>query len=88
MADRLSADSTAALAAGMSYGKWKALHPHTEYVAPKIKRNVKQIPCAFCGKLFDAGRGKKYCDYDCYYQKSIKSATARKRESRRRNQCR
>lgn len=63
--DRLTRDSTAAIAAGMSYGKWKALHPHTEYGdGNKVKL------CKICGGIISRSKGRGghnvlYCSYEC-----------------------
>lgn len=81
MADKLSMDSSAALAAGMSYGQWKALHPHTSGTAHKRKKK-EQIICAFCGKPFDVGHGRKYCSFDCYSQKNAIAARERYKAKR------
>ena len=43
--DQLTMDSIAAQKAGMSYGKWKALHPHTHIPKAKPER-----PCKNCGE--------------------------------------
>ena len=69
MLDNLTRDALAADAAGMSYGKWKALHPNTKpkkerpsrYDSSKIYRE-----CRVCGRKFEV----KYphhqmCSDDC-----------------------
>lgn len=77
MADRLSMDSSAALAAGMSYGQWKVLHPHTDYEEPghkrkrKPKRVAPMIKCEVCGAMFESHYGRKYCSEACTYQKKL-----------------
>lgn len=83
MADRLSLDSAAAIKAGMSYGQWKALHPHTEGESYKIAKK-KQIPCAFCGKLFDVAQNRKYCSMECYYEKNRIAYSEKAAEGKRR----
>lgn len=65
--DNLAKDATRALAAGMSYGKWKAGHPHTKddviYIPPP---NTK--PCEICGTpMRKGGRVKKFCCEECAY---------------------
>lgn len=68
-------DSTAALKAGMSYGKWKALHPHTEMAVPEVTETGPKRPCRICGR--ELGRnGKLYCNDICAHE----AAKARKRE--------
>lgn len=73
--DRLAADAIAAEKAGMSYGKWKVLHPHTPdptVKTPKVLVHIKGEPitrkCLCCGNEFIvAGPGacRKYCDDKC-----------------------
>ena len=62
--DKLAQDAAAALAAGMSYGKWKAMQDPVKI--------VKKIPegwrvCLWCGKAFKPKtRGpQKYCEAVC-----------------------
>ena len=69
--DNLARDMLLAKQAGMSYGKWKALHPAT---MPKKKQTpAEMIPCEHCGKLFRKRNGKRFCDANCrndaYYEK-------------------
>lgn len=65
--DNLAKDAAAALAAGMSYGKWKALHPKTDAAEPQDE----EIPygwkmCKYCGKYFKSRKpGQRYCDIQC-----------------------
>ncbi len=60
--DKLSREAAMALAEGMSYGKWKALHssPPRQPEPPRVK--IKRI-CDFCGKEFIQydRRQRKYC---------------------------
>ena len=59
-------DSTAANNAGMSYGKWKILHPHTE---DENGQMVKR--CRICGAILPSKRGCHgghniaFCSYEC-----------------------
>ena len=56
--DNLSKDAMAAMRAGMSYGKWKALHPHTKpdplgiTGGRAIQRELFEI-CPVCGNVFE-----------------------------------
>lgn len=75
MADRLSAEIAMARAAGMSYGKWKVLHPELEYieeepVEPEVilvekksyaRANRKPGKCQWCNKQIPAvdDKGRK-----------------------------
>lgn len=52
-----------ALAAGMSYGKWKALQPRSDQVKPAIPADWK--PCEYCGKYFKPTGKKRFCDAPC-----------------------
>ena len=65
--DKLAQDAAAALAAGMSYGKWKALHPKTDAVESqddKIPYGWKM--CKHCGEYFRPNTGgQRYCDIQC-----------------------
>ena len=62
--DNLARDAAAALRAGMSYGKWKALHPFTKHQA-ETTENVRL--CQRCGKPLPKGSRKerKYCSDLC-----------------------
>lgn len=65
--DRLTMDSTAALKAGMSYGKWKVLHPHTDMEAPQVDKSVRR--CKICGKEMPrCYKNRLYCDAYCSYE--------------------
>lgn len=57
--DNLAKDAAAALAAGMSYGKYMALHykPVPNKPAPKKETPKKEVPkggrvCVICGEIF------------------------------------
>lgn len=57
--DRLTRDVLAAQAAGMSYGKYKAAHPHTpeddeepEPAKPQTDPGIYERTCTVCGKVF------------------------------------
>ena len=74
--DQLTLDCIAAQKAGMTYGKWKALH----YVPPaEIEIPQKEEPeadeeapkrlCRYCGKEFTVTHSLKlYCDSTCKYE--------------------
>ena len=65
-------DSIAAQRAGMSYGRWKALHPHTgeDKVIPKAE--PKRL-CKWCGGEIPAYKNKLtlYCSEECKYQRFL-----------------
>lgn len=97
MADRLSMDSSAALAAGMSYGQYKVLHPHTDCEAPKPKRKRKRkrklrrdapmIKCEVCGLIFESHHGRKYCSEACSYQKLLERYAEKYRRNKERKKA-
>lgn len=71
--DRLTQDSIAAQRAGMTYGKWKALHPYTEEKIEVLDKDVKL--CKICGEPIinfrvrgSGGRRKLYCSRECAYE--------------------
>jgi hypothetical protein len=60
--DKLAQEVSKAIAAGMSYGKWKAMQPPvTEEKGLAEGWKV----CPYCGKRFKAKNGKKYCEDYC-----------------------
>lgn len=92
--DRLTKDSIAAVKAGMTYGKWKALHPHTEEkvaVSDEIEAQEKEVKlCKMCGKPFNirvkgsGGQNRLYCSRECAYEaiKERERARYHKREDK------
>ena len=58
----------------MTYGKWKALHPHTDEVEV-LDKGVRL--CAVCGGAIQkrsstSGRQRKlYCSADCAYEATV-----------------
>lgn len=63
--DKLAQDAAAALAAGMSYGKWKAMQGE-----PKKVATVQGMPegwkqCPWCNVIFKPKVNQKYCDIQC-----------------------
>ena len=68
--DRLSLESSAAIAAGMSYGKWKEMQksPVTiEKTAQKKKPTADMLICKWCGEPFmpKTKRAQLYCRESC-----------------------
>ena len=63
--DKLAQDAAKALAAGMSYGKWKAMQKPAEPTEPKVHR--KPFVCEYCGKTFytTTNHKRKYCSDYC-----------------------
>ena len=78
--DNLAKDAAAALAAGMSYGKWKAMQEEgaIERKLPKGWR-----VCLHCGKPFKpTGNSiQKYCEYVC--QRAAADARSREKAAQR-----
>lgn len=82
MPDKLSQDAAAALAAGLTYGKWMAKQsPITVEKKPQEPQKV----CQYCGgPIIDIcmdkrGKKRKYCSVACMQA----AARARKREAER-----
>lgn len=69
--DQLTIDSTNAIKAGLSYGKYMAIKPKTDVPVPKIKSGVEyQHTCEFCGKDFVTytRQARKFCSDHCREQ--------------------
>lgn len=68
--DKLAWENAQALAAGMSYGKWKAKQAPVQIVKKMPEGFVK---CPYCGEQFKRRGTKIYCNDDCrqraYYQR-------------------
>ena len=93
--DNLALDAMDARAAGMTYGKWKALHPHTKAaneprLAQKPKPKPKQpagprehvVICEGCGVRFVTTiKNKKYCTAHCRQRKKDAESRAQHRKT-------
>lgn len=82
--DHLTRDVLAAERAGMSYGQWKAQHPHTgedEPAEPDPDKHV--FVCKNCGGRFirRSGHPIKYCSEECRYAYNYKKAEERRKEA-------
>lgn len=77
--DRLAKDVAAALASGMSYGRWKALQKRVEI---KKKEEIPEgwLVCKNCGKPFKpkSKRPQLYCEASC----QVEAERVRNRERR------
>lgn len=73
--DKLAQDTSKAIAAGMSYGKWKAMHPQAA-ARPAIPDGC--MLCEYCGKPFKAKHNKRFCNDLC------REASYRERERKER----
>lgn len=65
--DKLAQDVAKADAAGMSYGKWKAMQQEEKKIQPDELPKGWKI-CPNCGMRFKSGRGKIFCDDVCRRQ--------------------
>ena len=68
--DNLAKDAAAALAAHMSYGKWKAMQDNSVAVKKKDEIPESWKVCPHCGKSFKPTKGtpQKYCEMFCQQQ--------------------
>lgn len=75
--DKLAQDAAAALAANMSYGKYKAMQNPVKIEKPALRAGWKI--CPWCGTPFKLknNRVKIYCDIIC--QKAAQGARERQR---------
>ena len=85
-ADILALEAAAALEAGMSYGKWKAMGGKIEPGENTPLPNGWQT-CKRCGKAFKPKRGCRqfYCNPECQYETQKERNRDRKREQARAN---
>ena len=63
--DKLAQDVSQAIAAGMSYGRWKAMQPIAT-TASKLPDGWRK--CEYCRKPFKGVQGKRFCDVTCQKQ--------------------
>lgn len=75
--DNLAKDAKAAMKAGMSYGRWKAMQEPV-----KVKKGIPEgwLVCQWCGEPFKPKPKckMKFCDYFCQ-QKAYKNKLSRNR---------
>lgn len=84
--DNLARDAARALAAGQTYGKWKAEHPNTKddleeiEIKPTVTEREKYVPkCDVCGNPIPKGsRYRLRCGPEC-----SRIATKRRMKQRR-----
>jgi endogenous inhibitor of DNA gyrase (YacG/DUF329 family) len=83
--DRLTRDAIAAQEAGMSYGNWKAQHPHTpdedDEEEQAIESDSVVATCEQCGEKFVKFKWqttRRFCGADC--QKKYNSKKRREKE--------
>lgn len=67
--DRLAQEAAAALAASMSYGKWKGLQYERDKEAQSREKKIPEgwLICKYCGKPFKpkTKRSQFYCEAVC-----------------------
>lgn len=77
--DQLALDAAAAKAAGLSYGKWRAMQPPR-----KVETETPEgwCVCQHCGKKYKpkTRRPQKYCNYECQQQALYERNRKRKGE--------
>ena len=86
--DNLAKDAKAASMSGMSYGKWKALHPETKEKPQEIPEGM--AACEHCGKLFKKTHLKRFCDIECRnaaYSDRKRAIDAESRARRKEKRC-
>lgn len=78
--DKLAQDVSKAIAAGMSYGKWKAMQEPV-----KVEKEIPEgwRVCEYCGKPFKKKHGKRFCDMDCRQKAYLPRYNELKAESMR-----
>lgn len=74
--DKLAQEVAMALAAGMSYGKWKAMQDPVKCEKPK---DCELVVCKYCGKQFKPKVKKRQIYCDIYCQKKAQYAARRKK---------
>jgi len=85
--DNLTKDAIAAEKAGMSYGQWKAQHPHTGETqsifapTPLVEGAPGVVRCGVCGKMFHYCKSgkRKYCSPECSYEANLRQTRERER---------
>ena len=80
--DKLSKEASMALAAGMSYGKWKAMQTPVKIV-PVVQEHF----CLNCGKKIISGKSIKYCDEVCASRYRAKLHREKVAEERRKQEA-
>ena len=87
--DKLAWENSLALAAGMSYGKWKAMQSPVQIVKQDVVPEG-WLVCENCGKAYKpkTKRPQRFCDYTCqekaYHRNNRKMLNARAKERRER----
>lgn len=80
--DKLSVEASKALAAGMSYGKWKALQQNPSIPKSEVFDPEKMTRCKCCGQVFQKNKHYRVC---CSDKCRAEYTAAQKREYMRVN---
>lgn len=78
--DKLTRDNSAEIAAGMSYGQWKAMQPPAPIEPRKPPAVYVEHTCACCGCTFVSydRKDRKYCDNKCRKRAAYEQEKKRK----------
>ena len=78
--DKLAQDSTDAIKAGMSYGKYMAMKKPVEVTMKDENHYI----CEFCGKAFYTKyhKGQKYCSPECQEKAKDRRQSERKKSEK------
>lgn len=84
--DNLAKDAASALAAGMSYGRWKALQDNPVAVKKKDEIPENWKVCPHCGKSFKPRPKSRqiYCEVYCQQQAQAIKSSEKNRERQQR----
>ncbi len=89
--DNLTRDCLAAERQGVSYGQYKAQHPHTKVAReePAEADGLQRKVCPECGETFinTGPRTRKFCSDYCRNNAAVKAAYARKKAKREAAKC-
>lgn len=83
--DNLARDAARVLAAGQTYGKWKAENPHTKDDADKIEIEKPEVRCCdVCGEPIPPySRYRLRCSKECSIIGSRRRSSQLKKERKR-----
>ena len=73
--DKLAQEVHQALAAGMSYGKWKAMQEPVKIEPKNLPIGIETKTCAYCGaEFYSEDPRKKYCGIRCRQKRNSETA--------------
>ena len=82
--DNLARNAMLARQAGMTYGKWKALHYKPEEFKPPVpEQSEYERVCEYCGQRFlvKSNRVQKYCEWYCRHEAQKQRDKERKEQN-------